>query len=172
MSHYGPPKRRARMGGHLLMSRKELKRKSVLELAQNKHITLREASRRMKLGYRQTLRVYARFCSEGDAGLVHRNRGKRSNRAHPESFRQKIVSRYRKRYKQHDLGPTLAAEKLADEGLEVDHETLRRWLLEAGDWQKQRKRKIHRTRRQRRSHFGEWMAATTIGSDQTMARRA
>ncbi len=143
------------MGGHLLMSRKELKRKSVLELAQNKHITLREASRRMKLGYRQTLRVYARFCSEGDAGLVHRNRGKRSNRAHPESFRQKIVSRYRKRYKQHDLGPTLAAEKLADEGLEVDHETLRRWLLEAGDWQKQRKRKIHRTRRQRRSHFGE-----------------
>jgi len=143
------------MGGHLLMSRKELKRKSVLELAQNKHITLQEASRRMKLGYRQTLRVYARFCSEGDTGLVHRNRGKRSNRAYPVDFRQKVVSRYRKRYKKHDLGPTLAAEKLAGDGLEVDHETLRRWLLEDGDWQKQRKRKIHRTRRQRRSHFGE-----------------
>ena len=143
------------MGGHLLMSRKELKRKSVLELAQNKHITLQEASRRMKLGYRQTLRVYARFCSEGDSGLLHRNRGKRSNRAYPADFRQKVVSRYRKRYKKHDLGPTLAAEKLAGDGLEVDHETLRRWLLEDGDWQKQRKRKIHRTRRQRRSHFGE-----------------
>jgi len=35
------------MGGHLLMSRKELKHKSVLELAQNKHITLQEASRRI-----------------------------------------------------------------------------------------------------------------------------
>jgi hypothetical protein len=52
------------MGGHLLMSSKELKRKSVLELVKNKHITLREAARRMNLGYRQTLRVFARFCSD------------------------------------------------------------------------------------------------------------
>lgn len=143
------------MGGHLLMSRKELERKSVLELVQNKHITLSEAARRMKLSYRHALRVYARFCSDGDAGLIHRNRGKRSNRAHPKDFRQKVISRYKERYKQHELGPTLASEKLAGDGLEVDHETLRRWLLEEGDWNKQRKRKIHRTRRQRRSHFGE-----------------
>jgi hypothetical protein len=31
------------MGGHLLMSSKELKRKSVLELVKNKHITLRRS---------------------------------------------------------------------------------------------------------------------------------
>lgn len=143
------------MGGHLLMSRKELKRKSVLELVANKHITLQEASQRMTLSYRQTLRVYSRFCAEGDSGLVHGNRGKPSNRAYSASFRKKVIARYRKRYKPHDLGPTLAAEKLALDGLDVDHETLRRWLCAEGDWYKRRKRKVHRLRRERRSHFGE-----------------
>ncbi len=143
------------MGGHLLMSRKELQRKSVLELVVNKHITLQDASQRMMLSYRQTLRVYSRFCLEGDSGLVHGNRGKPSNRAHSADFRKKVIARYRKRYKPHDLGPTLAAEKLALDGLDVDHETLRRWLCAEGDWYKRRKRKVHRIRRERRGHFGD-----------------
>ena len=143
------------MKGHLLMSRKELHRKSVLELAVAKRITLVEASKRMHLSYRQTLRVFERFVNEGDAGLVHRRRGRSSNRAHPAAFRNKVLRRYRKRYKVHDVGPTLAAEKLASEGLVVDHETLRRWLLEEGDWKKRRRRKTHRSRRARRTHFGE-----------------
>ncbi len=143
------------MGGHLLMSRRELKRKSILELVQNKHITLVDASGRMKLSYRQTLRIYYRFCSEGDSGLIHSLRGKQSNRAHSSSFRKKVIARYKKRYQPHDIGPTLAAEKLLDDGFEVDHETLRRWLCEEGLWYKKRKPRVHRTRRERRHHFGE-----------------
>ena len=143
------------MEGHLLMSRKELERKTVLELVQTKRLTLVEASERMHLSYRQTLRVFSRCLAQGDAGLVHRRRGQASNRAHPASFRAKVLRRYRERYKEHDVGPTLAAEKLAAEGLVVDHETLRRWLLEEGDWKKRRKRKIHRSRRARRARFGE-----------------
>ncbi len=54
------------------------------------------------------------------------------------------------------FGPTLAAEHLAsDHGVEVARETLRGWLLAAGLWSRLRKRKAHRTRRQRRAHFGE-----------------
>jgi transposase-like protein len=143
------------MEGHLLMSRKELHRKSVLEGVAAKRLTLKEASRRMGLTYRQTLRVYARFVEDGDAGLVHRRRGQPSNRAYPARFRDKVLKRYRERYKDHDVGPTLAAEKLAEEGLVVDHETLRRWLLKEGDWKKRRKRKTHRSRRERKAHFGE-----------------
>ena len=101
------------MEGHLLMSRKELERKTVLELVQTKRLTLVEASERMHLSYRQTLRVFSRFLAQGDAGLVHRRRGQASNRAHPASFRAKVLRRYRERYKEHDVGPTLAAEKLA-----------------------------------------------------------
>jgi hypothetical protein len=143
------------MKGHLLMSHKERQRKSALELVKSGKITLVEASGRMNLSYRQTLRVYARFVAQGDAGLVHVRRGKASNRACPKSFRDAVVLRYRERYQVHGFGPTLAAEKLASEGLHVDHETLRRWLLSGGDWQKCRKHREHRTRRERRAHFGE-----------------
>jgi hypothetical protein len=143
------------MEGHLLMSRKELHRKTVLELVLAKRLTLLQASERMHLSYRQTLRVFKRFSTQGDAGLVHRRRGQASNRAYPASFRDKVLRRYRERYKDHDVGPTLAAEKLAEEGLRVDHETLRRWLLQEGDWKKRRRRKIHRSRRERKAHFGE-----------------
>jgi molybdenum-dependent DNA-binding transcriptional regulator ModE len=147
--------RRALVKGHLLMSNKERQRKSALELAQSGKITLVEASRRMGLSYRQTLRVYEHFVAQGDAGLVHRRRGKPSNRAYPKTFREAVVQRYRDCYQIHGFGPTLAAEKLAEEGLQVDHETLRRWLLADGDWQKCRKHREHRTRRERRAHFGE-----------------
>jgi hypothetical protein len=53
------------------------------------------------------------------------------------------------------LGPTLAAEKLAEDGLVVDHETLRRWLLQEGKLQRRRKRSQHREQRPRKEHFGE-----------------
>jgi len=143
------------MEGHLLMSREELKRKSVLELVHTGRKTLVKAARDMELSYRQTLRVYARFVAEGDAGLVHRRRGKVSNRAYPRAFRDKVLRRYRERYKELECGPTYAAEKLAEEGLCIDHETLRRWLLEAGEWKKSRKHPAHRSRRERRARFGE-----------------
>ena len=50
------------MEGHLLMSRRELGRKSVLELVMGGQISLVEASYRRGLSYRQTLRVYALTC--------------------------------------------------------------------------------------------------------------
>lgn len=143
------------MERHLLMSCKELARKSILELVLAGQITLVEASRRMGLSYRQALRVKERFERDGDSGLVHRGRGQPSNRGYPVSFRAKVLQRYRQRYKDHDIGPTLAAEKLAQDGLQVDHETLRRWLLEQGDWKKHRKRREHRAYRERKGHFGE-----------------
>jgi len=54
------------------------------------------------------------------------------------------------------FGPTLAAEHLASEdGVTVHHDTLRRWMLAAGLWSRARKRSPHRTRRERKAHFGE-----------------
>jgi hypothetical protein len=43
-----------------------------------------------------------------------------------------------------------------EDGLLLDAETLRRWMLEAGLWSRTRGRKrSHRQRRPRREHFGE-----------------
>ncbi len=54
------------------------------------------------------------------------------------------------------FGPTPAGEHLReDHGIALDAETLRRWMLAEGLWQRERKRKAYRQRRKRRSHFGE-----------------
>ena len=52
----------------------------------------------------------------------------------------------------------------ADHGLEVPRETLRRWMLAAGLWSRRRKRKPHRSRRQRKAHFGELVQLDGLAS--------
>jgi hypothetical protein len=64
-----------------------------------------------------------------------------------------VLRRYQERYE--GFGPTLACEKLEEEGYRLDHETLRLWLLKEGLWSKRRKRKKHRSWRERKEHFGE-----------------
>jgi len=143
------------MAGHLLMSRKERWRKTEFDRVVAGKQTLVEASERLGLSYRQCRRSFQRYREQGDAGLVHRSRGRRSNRGYSQVFRKRVVTRYRERYEELDFGPTLAAEKLAEEGLAVDHETLRRWLLAEGLWKRRRTSRIHRERRDRKEHFGE-----------------
>lgn len=141
------------MEGDILMSERERTRKSVLDEVKRGQCSLREASEVLGVSYRQCKRVYARYRLEGDAGLVHRRRGRPCARAKSDAMRDKVLMRYTERYT--GIGPTLAAEKLAEDGYVLDHETLRRWLIAAGLWERARKRGPHRTRRPRKEHFGE-----------------
>ena len=135
------------------MSDKELKRKGAFEMVRHGAWSLMDATSHLELSYRQCRRSYKRYQAEGDAGLVHQNRGRASNRAKDAELRQTVLQRYDQRYE--GFGPTLAAEKLQEEGYCVDHETLRRWLIEEGKWQRHRKHSPYRKRRERREHFGE-----------------
>ena len=141
------------MEGHLMMSTKERRRMLIFERVKEGQLRLLEASRRLDISYRQSCRSYRRYREEGAKGLIHRNRGRPSNRAKPHEFRLEVVKRYDEKYE--EFGPTFAAEKLAEDGFVLDHETLRRWLLAAGIWKKKRRRRKHRSRRERRAHFGE-----------------
>ena len=85
--------------------------------------------------------------------MVHRSRGRPSNRRKDPAIREAVIKRYQELYE--GFGPTLACEKLEKEGYQLDHETLRRWLLEEGLWRKRRKRKKHRSWRERKEHCGE-----------------
>ncbi len=107
----------------------------------------------MRVCYRQAKRIWHRFKRAGDAGLVHRSRGKPGPRRKAAKLRRQVLARYAERYP--DFGPTLAAEKLQQEGLAVDHETLRRWLVAKGLWAGGRKRQQHRAWRERRECFGQ-----------------
>jgi transposase len=141
------------MEGHLLMSGKERERLKTLSRVKRGELKIVEAAELMGVCQRQARRQYKRYRELGDRGLIHRGRGRPSNRGFKAAFKEQVLARYRERYP--DFGPTLASEKLATEGLTVDEETLRRWLLSAGLWQQRRKRKGHRSQRERRAHFGE-----------------
>jgi transposase len=140
--------------GTISMSRKERKRLEAFSRVKKGGVTLVEAGELLGLSYRQTKRAWSRYQSEGDAGLVHRLRGRAPNRHSPEKTKQQSLALYRQQYA--DYGPTLAAECLAKEdGVKVSVTTLRRWLLQAGLLDRRRKRRLHRRRRTRREHLGE-----------------
>jgi transposase len=113
----------------------------------------------MEVSYRQAKRLYRRYRAEGAKGLKHRSAGRASNRAMDARKRKRALAVIREKYSggvDERFGPTLAAEHLASEdGITVDHETLRRWMLAAGLWSRARKRSPHRRRRARMAHFGE-----------------
>lgn len=143
------------MGGHLLMSEGERLRKVILEGVRDGRVTLKTAALRLGVTYRQLRRIWKRFRVEGDPGLIHRGRGRPSNRSKPASLRDRAIRRYRERYE--GFGPTLACEKLAQEGVALDHETLRRWLIEERLWAEPKVRTRHRAYRERKARFGEML---------------
>ena len=126
------------------MSTRELKRVAVLARVKAGTLALGSAATLMDVSYRQAKRLYARYRAGGAASLKHRHAGRRSNRAATASLRRQVLALLRRKYGGlvgERFGPTLAAEHLASEdGLAVNHETLRRWMLEAGLWQRARKR--------------------------------
>lgn len=133
------------------MSDKERHRKAVFEMVKQKRLMLTKASKQCELSYRQTLRLYKAYLGSGDAGLIHANRGRPSNRENPH--REEIIDRYAEKYE--GFGPTLATEYLKKDGYKISHETLRTWLTTTGLWEKQRKRSPYRQRRERKEQFGE-----------------
>ena len=141
------------------MSAKELRRVEVLSRAKAGELKVVDAAELMGVSYRQGKRLWRRYREEGAEGLQHRSAGRAGNRAKPRKFREQVLGLVRKKYGGEEgkrFGPTLAAEHLEqDDGLPVDSETLRRWMLAEGLWSRGRKRKAHRTRRERRKHFGE-----------------
>lgn len=136
------------------MSTKERRRMTVMTRVSEGMLKLRMAAEMMVVSYRQAKRIYHRYRQEGDAGLVHRGRGRSSNRMRPVAERKRAVALYAKYFA--GFGPLLASEHLAtDYGIEVDHETLRQWLLNAGLWESRRRREAHRAARERRPRRGD-----------------
>jgi hypothetical protein len=144
----------ANMGDILIMSKEELKRKTILDSFKLGKLTLKDCSRKLELSYRQTKRIWRRYEQQSDEGLCHKNRGKKPSNAYSDDFKDKTISLYSRKYL--EFGPTFAAEKMQeDDNLQINAETLRLWLKKAGLWTKKRGRIIYRERRERRAHFGD-----------------
>ena len=118
------------------MSSHELERVEVIGRVKSGELKLIDAAVILELSYRQVKRVWQRYCEAGRQGLKHGNAGRPSNRRKPLKLRRRVLHLIRKKYsgsEEERFGPTLAAEHLAEEdGIVLDHDTVRRWMLEEG----------------------------------------
>ena len=137
------------------MSQKELLLLHIVHQIIEKKLKQIEAAEKLNISDRQMRRIVKRVKEEGDEGITHKLRGRISKIKIAEEKKKKIMKIYENRY--NGFGPTLAVEKLEEiEKIKISDETLRKWLIENGMWQKRRVRK-HRQWRERKSHYGEML---------------
>lgn len=138
-----------------MMTRTEIKRYQIIRKVLDREINQQEASEFLRLSDRQVRRIVKRVKVEGESGVVHKLRGHNGNRGIKESFKQKILKVYHTSYD--GFGPTLASEKLLErDGLKVNCETLRLWLIEKALWQaKPRRVRKSLSWRERKANLGE-----------------
>jgi transposase len=121
----------------LLMSQKERDRLQVLHEANRRRLTQKQAAGQMGVSERWVRKLLARMRKEGDRAVMHRLRGRRSNRKIAEGMREKAVGLVQRDYR--DFGPTLASEYLAQRHrVRVSRETLRGWMIQAQLWKPRR----------------------------------
>ncbi|MBL7085396.1 MAG: ISNCY family transposase [Candidatus Omnitrophica bacterium] len=140
----------------IMMSQKELKRLHLIYKVLEKKLKQVEAVKILGLGARQIRRIVKRIRREGDTGIIHKSRGRPSNRSLPQKVKDRVIKLYKDRYK--GFGPTLATEELLEtDKIKLSDETLRNWLIECGEWKKSRKHRQHRQWRERKHHFGQML---------------
>ena len=136
------------------MSRDELLRLEIIKRVLKKEVRQVEAAEHLELSVREVNRITRRMEREGPRGVIHRLRGRKSNRKIPDAIREKALKLCGSKYE--GFGPLLASEKLEElDGIKVSDETLRKWMLADGKWESRRKRKRHRKWRERRARYGE-----------------
>ncbi len=148
------------------MTQAERDRLVALKKAKKKLITQREAADELGVSVRQVKRLIYALKKHGDKAVVHKLRGRPSNRKIEERIEREAVQILSAPvYK--GFGPTLAAEYLGKKhGLEVSKETVRQWMIRAKLWRgKKAKVKDVHTWRPRRSRCGELVQWDTSDHD-------
>ena len=140
------------------MSQKEIKNHDVIQRVMRKEMTGIDASRLLGLSTRQIWRMKKNVCDHGPTGLIHGNRGKKSNRALSDEQRDEIAEIVRTNYP--DFKPTHTKEKLEEiHGIVRDPKTIRSIMIDEGLWTPRSKRKgnkaEHRQWRKPRDFYGE-----------------
>lgn len=182
--------------GTISLSAKERRRLALFSQVASGDRSLKNAAETLGLSYRQAKRSFSRWRAEGDAGLAHRSRGRSpargddptadpsvshassDDRGSPPSsprqaraeLRRNALAAFVERYA--DVSVALAVESLAEEGLVVARETLRRWLAAEGLRTSKRRVRPHRLRRARRPRFGELVQMDGSHHDWFEGRRA
>ena len=99
-------------------------------------------------------RLLAQYQEQGSSGVIHKARGRASNRQVNAGVRAYAIELVRAKYA--DFGPTLATEMLLEKhAIKVGRETLRRWMVADGLWLSRKQRRTFHQPRLRREAHGE-----------------
>lgn len=138
-----------------ILSRKELKRASVLECVLAGSMSPSDAAESLGISNRQVRRLKARYMAEGAPGLIHGNRGRKPKHALPEEKKEEVLRLFEEKY--YDTNFCHCSELLErNEGIVVSPASVGRILKASGRKTKhphKRRPSKHRPR-ERRSQAG------------------
>jgi transposase len=136
-------------------------RAGVVEACINGTITQKQAASMLDVSERQLRRLVASFRAGGADSLIHKSLGKPSNHQLKDGRKEEAVKLCKEVFT--DMGPTLAAEMLAERnGLLINHETLRRAMIKEGLWEASSpESRQHRRWRARKACEGELVQMDT-----------
>jgi transposase len=136
------------------LTTKEVRRLEVLQALAARTLRQAQAARILEISVRQLKRLWRRYRTGGPAALASARRGRVPNNAIRSDLKTRVLQLYRAHYP--DFGPTFACEKLRQrDGLTVNRETLRQWLIAENLWHAQQRERRARPPRARRHCFGE-----------------
>lgn len=138
------------------MTPKEFSRYETIKRLIKKEINGTEAAKQIGLSVRQTKRIKAEVIKKGLKGVIHKNRGKSSNRKMPEEKIERIERIVKKEY--YDFGPTFTSEKLEENHqIKIGKEKLRQLMIGWELWKSKlrKKNKEYRSWRPRKEQYGE-----------------
>ena len=145
------------MGKQLItMTKKESKRYDIIKNVINKKINGTQASIQLNLSIRQTKRLKARVKKYGVQGIIHRSRGKESNKKVDSKLIDKIVKITEENYS--DFTSQLTYEKLTEiHNISLSYSTVRRIRINNGlsTIKKRKANKKHFSQRERKEYYGE-----------------
>jgi transposase len=145
----------------LRMSGEEFDRASVIREVVEGRLTQRRAAELLLRSERHVRRMVQRYRSEGPEGLIHRARGRPSNRRISEEARSQAAAlMHEDAYG--DYGPTLLSEALMQtKGIKLSNETVRRLMIAEGLWEPRKAKAQPRQWRERKARFGEMVQMDT-----------
>jgi transposase len=137
------------------MSKKELKRGEIMPKVIKGHLTKKNASYMLNLSLRQIYRLCREYKQKGLLGLVHKNRGKASNKKISSKTKKQVLELIQKKYI--DFGPQLIKEQLEERhNMYFSREWIRILMIKENIWKVNSRKNLKLyQRRERRAKEGE-----------------
>jgi transposase len=138
------------------LTMEQVQRYETISAAIDGRLTGEEAAKALGLSRRQVERLKAKVRAQGAAAVRHGNAGRRPWNKTPDNLRRCIIDLATGEYAAYNFSH-LADTLAEDRNIHLSDETLRQWLRPLGHGRPMRHTKVHRLRRRRKDHEGEWL---------------